>query len=58
MAVSVMVGAMMIGLVALWQAMVWQNHRMRTHSAELLDEYQLTPPNEQVWTLTNVLQTL
>lgn len=53
-----MVAALTAGLVALWQIIVWQNHRMRAHSVELLDEYQLTPPNEQVWKLTNILQTL
>lgn len=47
-AAAVMVCALMACLVALWQGMAWHNRRVCASSAELLDEYQLTPTNEQV----------
>lgn len=47
-AALVMVAALMAALVALWQGMLWHNRRSRAQSAELLEEYQLTPLDEQV----------
>ncbi len=43
-----MAAALMAALSALWQATAWQNRRRRAQSAELLEEYQLTPLDEQV----------
>lgn len=43
-----MVAALMAALVGLWQGMAWRNRCSRAQSAELLEEYQLTPLDEQV----------